>query len=132
MHLQVHKTAIYFIFRSNVPTENLKCRNEKAPEVFSPNESTPNQTETYDKKCDVYSLAMVMYALLTGKSSPYEGKLNNNQVLINMIPNKKKFRPPLKHRKVKEAKDNNHSWYIELMKNCWLSSRKLSMYHSKD
>ncbi len=72
-----------------------------------------NKSLVYDKKCDVYSFAIVMYVVYFQNKSPY-GTMSDFQILLQ-IAKQNHFRPKFDE----SAISPTEKWFITLMKQCW-------------
>ncbi len=67
----------------------------------------------YDKKCDVYSFAIVIFVIYFQNKTPY-GNINDAQILIRLGKNPN-TRPKFNELSIPE----DEKWLIDLMKHCW-------------
>ncbi len=71
---------------------------------------------TYDKKCDVYSFAIVMYVIYFRTKNPYGANVTDNQILFK-LSTEPDFRPKINESKIPP----NERWLTEIMRQCWSS-----------
>jgi serine/threonine protein kinase len=86
---------------------NIGSYNYIAPEVIS--------SHKYSEKCDIYSLSIIIYILITRKFNPYDD-MGKEEILLK-IENDSKFRPVLNEYSLEFTKDNK--WLIHLLSLCW-------------
>lgn len=72
--------------------------------------------KTYNEKCDIFSLGIIMYEVLTENTNPYGASIMNVEYQVSQDAN---FRPKLPQ---SLNIDESISVYIELMQQCWKHS----------
>ncbi len=87
------------------------------PETANSNQSQQSDSTqkilAYNKRCDVYSFAIIIYVIYFQKKMPY-GAIQDNQILYQVATDPT-FRPKYDSAAIPE----NEKWLLTLMEQCW-------------
>ncbi len=73
--------------------------------------------QTYNEKCDIFSLGIIMYEIVTENTNPYGTYSTTMNIELQVCQNAN-FRPQVPSAILQQA-DESMLQYIELMKLCW-------------
>ncbi len=99
----------------NPSTSTSTSLNSLSEPLLQEEHGSQQQQLPYDAKCDVYSFAVIMYAVYFQNKSPY-GNMTDSQILFHLLQNHQ-FRPKYNESVVPQE----DRWFFELMKQCWHS-----------
>ncbi len=119
------------MFRSSVFKNQNQDKSSLNTSLLNSENEPDEVTEAYqrdqlviDMKCDIYSFAVIMYVILTGRTAPYSKQATDIQILHQMHLNPN-MRPIIQQETQQFVQQHKLEWYINLMKKCWSSDSKL-------